>query len=102
MSEDIGETLKDPNYFNIDCEGENIPVIENTKIPPSLKNKGMKGMIYMVISALFFSLMAMLMKVFYQNSFIDALEVTYWVNLLMTLFQYIMMRIVKKDPYAVP
>ena len=62
----------------------------------------MKGMIYMAISALFFSIMALLLKVLYTYSEITAYEVTYWQNLLMTIAQYLMMRLVKKDPYAVP
>ena len=62
----------------------------------------MKGMIYMGISALFFSVMALLLKILYQHSLITAYEITYWQSLFMTIVQYGMMRGLKKDPYAVP
>lgn len=59
-------------------------------------------MIYMVISACFYSLMAFLLKMLYLNSTITAYEVTYWQNILMVAFNYIWMRALNRDPFAVP
>lgn len=42
------------------------------------EQKGAKGMIYMLISACFFSLLAFFLKLLYLNSNIGTYEVTYW------------------------
>jgi hypothetical protein len=77
--------LKAENYFNIACEDDAPVVFEAPKLMPIVKNKGMKGMIYMAISAFFFSIMALLLKILYSHSLITAYEITYWQNLLMTV-----------------
>lgn len=59
-------------------------------------------MVYMAIAALFYSVQAFLMKMLYIKSTIAAYEVTYWQNMLMVIIIYIWMRILKRDPFAVP
>lgn len=56
----------------------------------------------MAIAALCYSLQAFLMKMLYLRSTIGAYEVTYWQNILMVLIIYLWMRILKRDPFAVP
>jgi drug/metabolite transporter (DMT)-like permease len=62
----------------------------------------MKGMIYMAISAVFYSLMAFLLKLLYLHSTITAYEVTYWQSIIMVFVNYIWMRALKRDPFNVP
>ncbi len=63
------------------------------------KQKGMKGMIYMAIAAVFYSLMAFLLKLLYLHSTITAYEVTYWQSIFMVFANYIWMKALKRDPF---
>ena len=62
------------------------------KAPPVIKNKGAKGILYMVISAFSFSMMAFILKKLYLNSNISAYEVTYWQNIILVILYYGMLR----------
>jgi drug/metabolite transporter (DMT)-like permease len=71
------------NYFEINAEDEaeegwDGNVETKTALPTTPKQKGMKGMIYMLISSVTASLMAFILKELYLNSNITAFEVTYW------------------------
>ncbi len=70
-------------YFEIDAEedgeeGQDGNVERKTNQPALPKQKGMKGMIYMMISSITAALMAFIVKTLYLNSSITAFEVTYW------------------------
>lgn len=78
---DPPEDWKAPNFFKIEqIESDAVPLYDHEKPKTTLtqKQKGMKGMIYMAISAVFYSTMAFLLKMLYLHSSITAYEVTYW------------------------
>mmetsp|Transcript_35083 Transcript_35083/g.26196 ORF Transcript_35083/g.26196 Transcript_35083/m.26196 type:complete len:138 (+) Transcript_35083:133-546(+) len=63
----------------------------------------MKGMVYMSIAALSYSLNAFFLKLLYLHSDgITAYEVTYWQNILMIVLNFGWMKLVEKDPFQVP
>lgn len=68
------------NYFviNEDDDSKIDYVFEPKKKKHHQEQKGAKGMIYMLISAIFFSLMAFVLKMLYLNSNVSTYEVTYW------------------------
>ena len=59
-------------------------------------------MIYMALSALFYSVMAFVLKLLYMHSAINAYEVTYWQNIIAVIINYIWLRILQRDPFQVP
>ena len=59
-------------------------------------------MIYMLISAVFFSFMAFLLKTLYINSNISTFEVTYWQSLMMGAFNFSLFKLYSKDHLDVP
>ena len=59
-------------------------------------------MIYMMISAMSNSIMSFLLKLLFLNSNINAFEVTYWQSMIVIVFEYMMIRSLKKDPFKVP
>jgi drug/metabolite transporter (DMT)-like permease len=66
------------------------------------EQKGVKGMVYMLISALFFSVMAFILKLLYLNSDINTYEVTYWQAILMGILNFILFKTYAKDHLSVP
>lgn len=62
----------------------------------------MKGMVYMAISALSYCLQAFILKILYLNSNVTAYEVTYWQSMIVIVFEYTMIRSLKKDHFKVP
>lgn len=79
----LGSTADIPkaaNYFviNEDDDSKIEFIYEPKKKKVSKEQKGAKGMIYMLISACFFSLMAFFLKLLYLNSNVSTYEVTYW------------------------
>ena len=97
--------LKSTNYFQVNVSFSQEDVIEPDYPQPLIlapKQKGMKGMVYMAIAAVNFSLMAFFMKMLFLNSEITAYEVTYWQNLMTIFFNYIWIRMIDRDPFQVP
>jgi len=58
-------------------------------------------MIYMLISACFFSLMAFFLKYLYLQSSITTYEVTYWQSLIMVVMNFSLFKVYKKDHLTV-
>jgi drug/metabolite transporter (DMT)-like permease len=56
----------------------------------------------MLISSLFFSMMAFLLKLLYINSEVTTYEVTYWQSLIMIFLNMVLFRVYKKDHMEVP
>ncbi len=59
-------------------------------------------MIYMLISAMFFSLMAFLLKLLYLNSHCSTYEVTYWQSIIMMVLNFSLFKVYSKDHLLVP
>lgn len=90
---------KAANYFviNEDDDSKIDFVFEQKKKKVIREQKGAKGMIYMLISACFFSLMAFFMKLLYLNSHIGTYEVTYWQSIFMMVMNFSLFKAYKKD-----
>ena len=56
----------------------------------------------MLISALFFSLMAFILKKLYQTSAISTYEVTYWQSMIMITLNFSLFKVYQKDHMQVP
>lgn len=54
-------------------------------------------MLYMLVSAGFFSLMAFVLKILYLNSNISTYEVTFFQSLLMSALNFGLFKVYKKD-----
>ena len=98
---------KAETYFEINAEDEaeggwdgNVEAKAAQSLTP--KQKGMKGMIYMMISSITAALMAFILKELYLNSNITAFEVTYWQSMIIILVEYVMLKWSKKDIFNVP
>ncbi len=61
------------------------------------ESKGSKGMSYMLVSAIFFSLTAWRLKVLYMESDINSYEFTYWQSIVMALLNLGMFKAYDKD-----
>lgn len=59
-------------------------------------------MIYMLISALFFSMMAFILKLLYLNSACSTYEVTYWQSIVMMVLNFSLFKVYNKDHLQVP
>jgi drug/metabolite transporter (DMT)-like permease len=62
----------------------------------------MKGMIYMMISSICYCLQAFILKLLFNNSNVLAYEVTYWQSMIIIVFEYSMIRSLKKDHFKIP
>ena len=54
-------------------------------------------MMYMLLSAIFYTLMAFFLKMLYLHSDINTYEVTYWQAIVIGLFNFVMFKAAKKD-----
>ena len=55
--------------------------------------KGAKGILYMLVSAAFFSLMAFILKLLYLHSDINTYEVTYWQSLVIGILNFSLFKV---------
>lgn len=95
--------FNDGNYFRVECEENDEPeYVAPIKLPPVIKNKGAKGIFYMMISAFSFSMVAFILKSLYMHSNISAYEVTYWQNIMLIVLYYGMLRSLRQDLFKVP
>jgi drug/metabolite transporter (DMT)-like permease len=95
---------KAANYFviNEDNDSKIEFLYEPKKKKVHREQKGAKGMIYMLISACFFSLMAFFLKLLYLNSSVSTYEVTYWQSIFMMTLNFMLFKVYKKDHLQVP
>ena len=95
---------KAANYFIINEDDDS--KLDFNYQPPKTKlhreQKGVKGMVYMFISALFFSLMAFVLKLLYNHSDVNTYEVTYWMSIMMGLLNYALFKAYSQDHLKVP
>ena len=59
-------------------------------------------MLYMLISAIFFSIMSFILKLLYLHSEINTYEVTYWQSMMMMIFNFGMFKAFGQDHLKVP
>ena len=106
-----GAPYQADNYFNVvadDSQDEDIAdnvlggglldqEAKKSKTPGVPREKGMKGMMYMMISALSFSLMAFMLKLLFIHSTVTTYEVTYWQAIILIFFNYGLIKWTGKD-----
>lgn len=61
------------------------------------ESKGSKGIMYMGISAICYTLVAFLLKVLYLNSDVNTYEFTYWSSIIMALFNFSLFKSAGRD-----
>ena len=97
--EDTKDLQKSGKYFAINQS--NASKIEFNFEAPVQKeineHKGVKGIIYMSISAVLYTLMAFLLKVLYLNTAISTYEFTYFQSLVMVLLNFASFKTYGKD-----
>lgn len=82
------------NYFVINEDDDS--KIQFDYKPPKKKTikeqKGVKGMLYMLVAAMFFSLMAFILKLLYLHSDINTYEVSYWQSMIMGILNFFLFK----------
>jgi hypothetical protein len=62
-----------------------------------VEQKGSKGMMYMAISAILFTMSAFFLKILYMNSEINTYEFTYWQSIFMAALNLILFKAADRD-----
>ena len=83
--------LNESNASKIEFEYE-APVKHEVR-----EQKGSKGIMYMFISAMFYTVMATLLKILYLNSNITTYEVTYFQAIVMAILNFALFKAYSKD-----
>lgn len=98
-NEYIQELPKNGRYFKIDQSLDPEKEYQFKKVEHHIhsEQKGSKGMMYMFISALFYTLMAFLLKLLYLNSDISTYEFTYWQAMIMVIMNLVSFKQTGKD-----
>jgi drug/metabolite transporter (DMT)-like permease len=95
----LDQPTKGHHYFKVNqSHAEEIVFqYEAPVVHVSREQKGSKGIMYMLISAVFYTIMATLLKILYLNSNISTYEVTYFQSIVMVILNFSLFKAYDKD-----